>query len=639
MAERQISCPNCGAVTELANPGITMFVCQACGSVVYWDEQAVLAAGTQAILAEPASPLRVGAQGTLLGKPFRALGRLRYAYGRGVWDEWALEFANGAIRWVTDDDGELTVEEELGPVPEAGPVSRFGPGRQFTLGGKVYVVEEMGKARCQGAEGQLPRTVLPGETYPFADGASQDGAAVISLEFDRPDGTATGFLGAPLAPGSLIVKDAAELPVADAQAGKSIPCPSCGAPLPPAKMANTKMVTCEYCGSQIELGATQQKVLGKNRQQVSFQFAIGDKAKIGPTVFEVMGRMVYSQTEEGIRYESREYFLYADGHNPRWLGEEGGHFTLMHRSSRRPAVPPSLVKPKARVKIGGKVYQKYESGRLRLDYVDGALPWVAVVGDAVEYTDLIAPPLIFSVEESDGEIEYFEGRSISRQEVFAAFGKTDASQPGVLGVGAAQQFSQSAGQRWTVWFLLAAGLLNVVLPIVLRPVIGTKRALEQSFTSLEYQGEALSREFTVTRAPSVVKLTFSAPLNNSWLAVQAAFVNQDDEVLLEAEAEAAYYHGVEGGESWSEGSRSDATVVRVESAGTYKLLIHADGGTGETGPSGNEQLTVHVDINYVPYRYHLILAFLLLVYPVKEFFRRRSFEASRWAPVTGDDDD
>jgi hypothetical protein len=38
------------------------------------------------------------------------MGRVRYSFGSGFWDEWFLEFNDGTIGWLTEDNHELALQ-------------------------------------------------------------------------------------------------------------------------------------------------------------------------------------------------------------------------------------------------------------------------------------------------------------------------------------------------------------------------------------------------------------------------------------------------------------------------------------------------------------------------------------------------
>ena len=184
MQPKRISCPSCGAGHDLYNPGIVMIACEYCGNALYWDADKVKDAGQQSILAEGFSRLYRGATGKLKNRSFFVMGRVRYSFGHGFWDEWFLEFGDGSIGWLTEDNHEFALEKRSA-AKKLPPFDKLTPGLRFTVRGISFVVEEIGQAECLGMEGDLPIDVQSGETYAFTDASSQDGKHSLGLEYDR----------------------------------------------------------------------------------------------------------------------------------------------------------------------------------------------------------------------------------------------------------------------------------------------------------------------------------------------------------------------------------------------------------------------------------------------------------------------
>jgi hypothetical protein len=189
---KTIRCPSCGAGKEIYNPGIVTVICEYCGTAIYWDEEQVLSAGKQAILPEGFSRFYRGAAGKLKGRSFIVTGRVRYSFGKGFWDEWFVEFDNGEIGWLTEDNHEFALQKEWQhfDLPDW---QDLVPGTRFMAGGIYFQVQEKGDAECIGVEGDLPVKMLTGERYRYVDASSIDGKYVLGIEFDEEQPTL--FLG------------------------------------------------------------------------------------------------------------------------------------------------------------------------------------------------------------------------------------------------------------------------------------------------------------------------------------------------------------------------------------------------------------------------------------------------------------
>jgi hypothetical protein len=186
------------------NPGVLMVSCAYCATAIYWDNQKISAAGFKSALQEGYSRLYRGATGSLLNKRFIVMGRARYTFVRGFWDEWHLEMQDGSMLWLTEDNHELRVEKEITGV-EVPPAGKCGVGMRIRAGADTFIVTETGVARCAGMEGSLPKVLTPDEEYPFADASSQDGARSLGIEYD--DDPPAVFYGDWLNPASLKMDD------------------------------------------------------------------------------------------------------------------------------------------------------------------------------------------------------------------------------------------------------------------------------------------------------------------------------------------------------------------------------------------------------------------------------------------------
>ena len=161
-----------------------MFLCSYCGTAVYWDQEKITAAGTQAVVPEGFSRLFRGATGTIRQKRCVVLGRVRYSFGAGYWDEWYLERADNTMIWLTEDNHELCWQSRIELDSGVQPFEAYRPGMTLTARDQTFVVREAGHAECIGIEGELPKHVTTGESYPYVDADSRDGRYALGIEYD-----------------------------------------------------------------------------------------------------------------------------------------------------------------------------------------------------------------------------------------------------------------------------------------------------------------------------------------------------------------------------------------------------------------------------------------------------------------------
>jgi len=634
---REFDCPSCGASNVVTNPGVLMKVCDYCKTAMYWDKDSALRAGNKSLDLPQSSRFRIGATGKLKDRSFRVLGRLHYAHENGTWDEWFVETDDGKILWLTEDEGELFLEKPLDVTSEVPPHADLRPGMQLQLNNKVGIVEEVGEARCIGGEGQIPFIVEIGETYPYADGASPDGKFSFGLEYDNQTGKPSVFIGTILKTKEVKSREE-DQEAPEAHVGEIIRCPSCGKPYEGPKTKTTEMIVCAACGSGLQLDEAETRIVGKNRGRTpGFTFKIGDPLTLEGVRWEIMGRLYYVEVDEGIEYGSFEYVLYNPENGYLWLSEEKGHFALGRVTHGLMRLPPIPV-PRQTVRVGADAFKVFETGEMTLRWVDGALPWVASVGEKTRYTHLIKPPEYLDQEVTGKEVESFRGRYVSHDELRAAISK-DIKLPSPKGVHSCQPYIPGP---WVagMWKIGAVFLVvNLLLLFYSLVAVTSTTVLQQQITAEQYAKEQLTAPFQVSQDETIMRLTGSALVDNSWLALDFALVNVNDQVVSEMFGEASYYHGTDSEGSWSEGSRHFSSYFMVDKVGTYRLLVHGRGGSGEAGKTHEEPVTIRVTAGEAISWYFifpiLFSSLIALIQPIS----RSLFEARRWPSSDDDDDD
>ena len=91
--------------------------------------------------------------------------------------------------------------------------------------------------------------------------------------------------------------------------------------------------------------------------------------------------------------------------------------------------------------------------------------------------------------------------------------------------------------------------------------------------------------------------------DNSW-AYYDVVVYRGEDPHASLGKQISYYHGYEGGESWSEGSTSTRAYFKLEEPGTYRIGIEADGGTGERGGENGTSTSLNVMVLGVTRRWN-----------------------------------
>lgn len=388
---------------------------------------------------------------------------------------------------------------------------------------------------------------------------------------------------------------------------KNIRCKGCGAGLT-VKSEHSELVVCDYCGSHLDVSREEQAVLGKGgAQKFNFSLELGDSFRYQAARYEIIARLAYDEDFSGNDADlTREYLLYHPRKGTLWLGEYQHQYSLSSASHVMPVDDPFEAGRGDVLKThDGQRWVAEGRGVYELAYVDGALPWLAKVGDRVhyaEFTEASASGELFEATRTATEVEYGMGRSLSLDLVRRATGKPelgrDAPAPSyVTGAGVAKM-RKAYLQVMVVAFI--AVLINGALALYCA-FQGTE-VLDEFFTAEELTAGAFSQPFDITGGGAVTRFKARAGIDNAWMALNVALVRSDEMMVDEYESDLEYYHGYEGGEHWSEGSRSRSALIKIPQSGIYKLFLEAVSAKGEgSSDRAMHNLTVTVVDNALPW--------------------------------------
>ncbi|MEL6546257.1 MAG: DUF4178 domain-containing protein, partial [Myxococcota bacterium] len=520
---------------------------------------------------------------------------------------------------------------------------------------------ERGTATCEGGEGMLPFAIISEEQVPFVD-LEGAGGAVGTVELD--EGQARVYSGWRIDP-KVIEVDLPKQRSPAASSSVAVSCYRCAAPLS-AELGTTGVVDCEYCGarndlaherttcpscgtsfeslgdgaemavcpncsSQIDLRGAEPAPLGyltqDNRPYVPFK--LGQTGELKGVKWVITGHLRFQTKDAWGTYFSDEFLLFNEDSGYRWLILEDSHFSLAQEVQGGGPVIPHVQK--ATCQFNGKAYKTFEANQTaEVIWVDGQLPYVAQVGDRVRYSDAVHPPFMLSQETTERENEYFLAEYVPASEVAKGFGIADLTE---------RQDTIAPNQPYGISPLRTAlrrvagfaALANVVL--VLWGAIGFGQVGWSGSAGFNSGDENLSEPFQLEKTGGIYAIEFQSPVNNSWVYVEGALINAANEVVAEFGAPIEYYYGVEGGESWSEGSQQHTEYFKIDEAGEFRLLTRAEGPPQST-PTYSMEIRQGIRLA----RYNFLLLCITAAWWFMEAFRKRFFEAKRWGDLEEEDD-
>ncbi len=185
----EILCPSCGGAVPVRRAASRYVVCPYCQSLIARTQGDLALVGQSAVLPFDVSPIVVGLLGTADGLKFEVVGRVRWGWSDGAWNEWLLAMADGTTRWLGEAMGTfmlLTEAPQARDLPAIAAFARGGtiaPGTRVTVNGRDFVAADVKQARCLGGEGELPFATPVGATMTSIDFRSADGGS-LSIQRD-----------------------------------------------------------------------------------------------------------------------------------------------------------------------------------------------------------------------------------------------------------------------------------------------------------------------------------------------------------------------------------------------------------------------------------------------------------------------
>lgn len=620
----ETTCPSCGTAVVFAFDQSIILVCDSCKSLLVRHGADIENTGEVAELASTPSLLSLGDVGRYADSSFRIVGRVQVAYEQGVWDEWRVAFDDGRFGWLAESLGRrhILLESAQTSLPAWGEIV---PGMQLEVPQPV-IVTEIGEARVAAISGELPRDTRPDDTWRYVELSGTRG------QFGTIQFGATSSVAEALFVGRSVTLEDIGLGHVSREARKApahasaLQCPHCAGALTLRLPDETKRIACRYCGTLIAVDGSLRAIETPKKNSVKrfhLRFHLGSQANLDGAMWTLVGAM---QRSAG-GYAWQEYLLHEPSRGFRWLVTDKNHWCILDGIN-----PGDASFGGSTASWQGTTFKHFLSNAVRVDALRGEFPWHVRRGEKVLASDYVAPPLMLSHEKSQHEFTVSAGRYVTPDAVAQAFGVPPASLALPSGVHPAQP--NPVVGIVTLWLTAAlAGVLTLAVYIFLS-LTGGKTVYSQTVTiastavSGAPEAAFIGDKFVVPRSGNLEILT-TAPVSNSWLYVDGTIANAASDVVRDFESEVGYYSGVEGGETWNEGSVSTRTFVGRVPAGEYTLRIDPQwGSTGGTVPRSYE-IKIR---SRVPRLYQLMLALVaIFAWPLVATARHSSFESARWA--------
>lgn len=588
------------------------------------------AIGTMAELPPDSSPLQLGAVGTLGNTRFRLLGRLRLAWQDGVWSEWYADFGQDRNGWVAESQGFFYISESA-PVPtEVARVAKHPTlDKKIPISGTIYKVTDIKDVRVLGAEGELPFSAVPGETWRGIDFTAK-GRQFAGAEW--ADGMTRLYLGTTALPEEIRWEGLRKVPgwngepvPIEKKLTQALNCPECGGVIEQRLAGVTTTLSCGHCGTVLDVkgekAITAQKIKASERLMRPI-IPLGKRGVLRGVEWQVLGCLKRDDGWGGWT----EILLHNPWHGFVWLTESNGHWNFVKRLLDEPE--GSNQQPVLR----GVSYKIFSNGEVKVSQLAGEFYWKIRVGEKATAIDYIAPPRLLSFESYPElkETSWSEGEYLPPEEITAAFGIKPQQLSGTVFLNQPNPWEL----RWPSLKRLAflAILIALALEVVFSVFSLKRTVLEQSF-EFKRPTEAgaaitpiISPSFELTGSQKPATIEIQAGVDNAWIGMDAELVNEQTGAVYPAEVVVEYYHGYDDG-YWTEGSNKESTDLPAVPPGRYHLAL-----TPEADPTIT-RLPFQVRIQHGGVFWSNFFLCLLAIgaWPVWAFIRYHRFESKRWS--------
>ncbi|WP_243383005.1 DUF4178 domain-containing protein [Geothrix alkalitolerans] len=659
------SCPSCGAPLSF-RPGTMVAVCSYCKALAARRDRDPELIGKVADLVDTGSPLGLGATGRHAGRSFTLAGRvqLKHPLG-GVWDEWYLALDDGRWGWLAEAQGHFYLTFTQAPHGALPAPADLQPGGLADLGPDgLWTVDEVSEAAFHSAEGEIPWAVEPGATYRYADLSGRNGAFATLDYGEEPP---LFFLGREVSLAELGIQGGTRKP--PKVGTQALNCPKCGGALALRAPDQTQRVGCPSCGSLLSAENGKLaflKSLQQSRQDVVIP--LGAEGNLRGQPVTCIGQLRRSCAIEGTTYPWNEYLLLDDRHGFQWLVQSEGHWSLAV------AVAPGEI-PQARdgqknLFAQGRTWRRFQDVEAIVEGVWGEFYWQVEQGERVEVAEFVAPPQSLTRERQThkgggGEVNWSLSTYLAPAEVWSAF-KLQGAPPEPIGIASFQPNPHKAAlAKSALWLVGALGLLLLLvmaesithrneelfhrqldlydlariqtgapgaagpgIPVRRPPTPAVPMAPTTPATPAEPQEPVFfSDPIEIKDGHQNLAVTLNAPVNNSWVGVEGALVSETTGVAELFLVESSWYHGVDGGESWSEGGRADTVFLSAVPPGSYVLRL-APQWDGKVPPV--RLIDVKLRQGVMRWLYPGLALLAILLVPLLMVFRLVAFESRRW---------
>jgi hypothetical protein len=413
---------------------------------------------------------------------------------------------------------------------------------------------------------------------------------------------------------------------------ETIACPICKQNIVLYDLPKSEYTACSSCFSYLHIVSPQEARLSKKLAQPEkiVVLKLGSTANIHGTDFKVIAYL--EKKELNTSYAWREYILTSHEKGYVTLSEFDGHWNFIAGEGFLPDYkePISYGLSIGYKDVEYKLFNRYTPV---VTAMLGEVDW-DVVNERVKATEYIAPPfmVVKEVSKAKHQTNYYIGEYLDAEIIANAFSIDKNDLPNQTGIGANQP--SKAFDRWTSSLRITgvAIVLVLLLHLLFNMTKAEKELINDDFL-IVYDTKGgpdafksfITPSFIVDDESSNIEFEISSGIDNNWLETTIVLVNESNNKTWEVSKGIEYYHGIEDGENWSEGSTKESVLLSEIPKGKYHLNVYPS-----SGDIFRNNLYIKAVSNVTMWGNTITTILLLCIFPIICWLLMRDYEKRRW---------